>query len=187
MEWTALVPFRAGTAGKSRLESAIGSLHREQLALDMANHVMCVLSQVSAISTIMVLSNRPFDHPATALARDQGRGLNPEISAFRDSFGSGPLLVIHADLPLLATADIEAILEAAAGHGVALATDRLDEGTNAIALADGRQFSFQFGPGSRALHCASDEQMPVLRCPGLSADLDTPDDLAYLRQRGLPL
>ncbi len=185
MGWTALIPFRTGTGGKSRLEAVLDPAARERLAREMAHHVIDVLSPCREIDQIVVLSNKAFDHPAATFAHDAGRGLNPEISAFRDDFGPAPLLVIHADLPLLAQADVEALLEAATNHGIAMATDRAGEGTNAIALADGRSFAFRFGPGSRALHGAADERMPVLQRDGLSADLDTPDDLTFLRQHGL--
>jgi len=185
MGWTALMPFRTGTGGKSRLEAVLDAATRERLAREMAHHVIDVLSQCAEIEQIIVLSNKALDHPAATFALDAGRGLNPEISALRDDFGTAPLLVIHADLPLLAQADVDALLEAATGHGMAMATDRAGEGTNAIALADGRPFVFRFGPGSRALHGAADEQMPVLQRNGLSADLDTPGDLAFLRQHGV--
>ncbi|MGB3797436.1 MAG: 2-phospho-L-lactate guanylyltransferase [Alteraurantiacibacter sp.] len=185
MGWTALIPFRTGTGGKSRLEAVLDAATRERLAWEMAHDVIDVLSRCLEIERIMVLSNKAFDHPEATFALDAGRGLNPEISAFRDDFGPAPLLVIHADLPLLTKADVEALLEAATDHGIAMATDRAGEGTNAIALADGRPFVFRFGQGSRALHGAADEIMPVLQRVGLSADLDTPDDLSFLRQRGL--
>ncbi len=187
MGWTALIPFRTGTGGKSRLEAVLDSATRERLALEMAHHVIDVLSQCPAIERIVLLSNKAFDHPRTTFVLDRERGLNPEITAFRDDFGPSPLLVIHADLPLLAQADVEVLLQAATDHGVALATDRAGEGTNAIALADGRPFAFRFGPGSRALHCTSDERMPVLQRAGLSADLDTPGDLTFLRDQGLQI
>ena len=185
MGWTALIPFRTGTGGKSRLEAVLDAAKRERLAQEMAHHVIDVLSGCREIEQIVVLSNEGFEHPAATFALDAGRGLNQEISAFRDDFGTAPLLVIHADLPLLAEADVEALLEAATDHGIAMATDRAGEGTNAIALADGRPFAFQFGLGSRALHGAADERMPVLQRVGLSADLDTPGDLTFLRQRGM--
>jgi len=185
MGWTALIPFRTGTGGKSRLEAVLDAATRERLAREMAHHVIDVLSRCPEIEQIVVLSNETFDHPAVTFALDGGRGLNPEISAFCDDFGPAPLLVIHADLPLLAKADVEALLQTATDHGMAMATDRAGEGTNAIALADGRPFVFRFGPGSCALHCAADQKMPVLQRNGLSADLDTPGDLDFLRQHGV--
>lgn len=184
MAWTSLVPIRIGIAGKSRLETVLDAAAREKLAITMAHHVIDVLTRCPAIGSVTVLSNMRFPHPATTWAKDEGRGLNPEISAFREASGPAPLLVMHADLPLLEEADVEALLGAAVGHGIALATDRAGEGTNALALADLRPFDFRFGPGSRALHCVQDADMPVLQRCGLSADLDTPDDLAFLRERG---
>lgn len=184
MDWTALVPVRIGAGGKSRLGAVLDSRARADLACRMAHHVIDVLAQSSSIARIIVLSDKPFDHPSAGWAKDEGRGLNPEIAGFRRSSGDAPLLVIHADLPLLSCADVAALLRAGADHGAALATDRAGEGTNALALADGRPFDFRFGPGSRALHCTANPAMPVIHTTGTSADLDTPDDLAFLRQHG---
>jgi len=185
MAWTALIPFRNASTGKSRLEAVLDPAVRERLALSMAHHVIDVLARCPSIDRIVVLSNRPMDHPANVWAKDEGRGLNPEIAAFRAAFGTAPLLVIHADLPLLEGADVESLIHAASGHGIALATDRAGEGTNALAIDDGRPFDFRFGVGSRALHCAADPEMPVLERTGLSADLDTPRDLEFLKAQGL--
>jgi 2-phospho-L-lactate guanylyltransferase len=87
-------------------------------------------------------------------------------------------------LPLLEVGDVTRLLEIAAAEGIALATDRASLGSNALAIADGRAFAFRFGPDSRRLHSLQAPAMPVIEALGLSADLDTPEDLAFLRERG---
>ena len=114
-------------------------------------------------------------------------GLNAELAAWRAGQGASPLLVIHADLPLLDAGDIADLLDAAEASGIALATDRAGMGSNALAIADGRNFAFCFGVGSRALHVAQAPAMPVLATTGLAADLDTPDDAAFVEARGFTL
>lgn len=184
MKWTALVPIKQGSDGKSRLGAALAEDSRAALTARMADHVLKVLGKCDLIAETVILSPAPHEYPHARWAKDGGRGLNPEIARFREQFGAGPLLIIHADLPLLGVADVTALLEAAKHSGAALASDRAGEGTNALALADGRAFQFRFGPDSRALHCAQDPAMPVLQEAGLSADLDTPDDLEFLRRQG---
>lgn len=178
MSWTALVPLKLGPERKSRLAERLSQAEREDLADAVARHVLKTLSAVSAISRIIVLAPRAFGD--VELKKDSGRGLNAELSAARAEI-DGPLLVIHGDLPLLAVQDVDALLAAAPATGVAIAPDRYNGGTNAIALADGRAFNFAFGPDSRALHAAGATE--VVR-PGLSHDLDTPDDLDALWAAG---
>lgn len=184
MRWTALVPLRLGPVGKTRLGSALSNAERSVAVARMARHVLAILAQCPQIDERVVLTDRVPDMGETRCAEDRGRGLNREIAAFRDGFGPGPLLVVHADLPLVGVADVDSLLDTAERYGAALATDRAGTGTNALALADGRDFGFEFGPNSRALHCAQDADMPVVRSIGLAADLDTPSDLEFLRERG---
>lgn len=171
MSWTALVPLKLGPERKSRLAHRLSQAGREELADAVATHVLSTLNEIAAISRVIVLAPRPFGD--AEWKKDEGRGLNAELSAIRAEI-SGPLLVILGDLPLLAVQDVDALLAAATLTGVAIAPDRHGGGTNAIALADGRSFGFAFGPGSHALHAPGSTE--VLR-PGLSQDLDTPDDL----------
>ena len=187
MRWTALVPIKQGSGGKSRLSSVLSDDERCQLAARMSRHVLAVLNQCERVAETVILSPADLAVPETRWAQDQGRGLNPEIAAFRESFGAAPLLVIHADLPLLDTGDLDALLSEAERSGAAMATDRAALGTNALALADGRDFTFQFGTDSCTLHLAQDESMPVIQRTGLSADLDTVEDIEFLRGRGVDI
>ena len=150
----------------------------------MSRHVLDVLSRCEKVGKLIVLAAAKPEGTNLQWSQDHGRGLNREISAFRDVFGTAPLLIIHADLPLVSPSDVAALLEAAERHGAALATDRVGHGTNALALRDGRAFEFYFGPRSRFLHSDQDRDMPVLQCVGLSADLDTPEDIDFLNQYG---
>ena len=108
---------------------------------------------------------------------DEGRGLNAELGALVGKLARQPLLVIHADLPLLALEDIAALLTEAES-GCAIAPDREGGGTNAIALRDPTGFEFAFGPRSFARHLAAGGVgARVVRRTGLAMDIDTPDDL----------
>jgi len=62
-----------------------------------------------------------------------------------------------------------------------------DGGTNAILLPRDVPFTPRMGPGSLALHVeeAQREGVPahLYRSQGLASDLDTPEDLHWLRER----
>lgn len=150
------------------------------MALDMARHVMGELARVPELASLSLLAPEQPMWWHGSWVRDDGAGLNAEISRWRNGLGAHPMLVIHADLPLLRAEEVSTLLTRAAQHGVAMATDRAATGTNALAIADGRDFTFRFGPDSRALHVAQGSGIPVLADLGLMTDIDTPDDLAWL-------
>jgi 2-phospho-L-lactate guanylyltransferase len=182
-EWRVVVPIKQGRDGKSRLGAIMTGDARSNLAERMAAHVLSILQGCFERSQITILSpHRPVGWGG-GWTSDEGRGLNPELGAWRDAQGDAPVLIIHADLPLLAEDDVRALLDESA-QGAALATDRAGQGTNALAIADGRPLTLCFGANSRVLHCDQYPDMPVLHREGLMADLDTPDDARFIRDRG---
>tara|TARA_R110001606_G_scaffold210074_1_gene357593 strand:+ start:644 stop:1216 length:573 start_codon:yes stop_codon:yes gene_type:complete len=182
-DWRVLVPIKQGNDGKSRLGSMMGGDARSDLAERMAGHVLGVLQTCFVPSQITILSPRRPDGWKGGWSRDCARGLNQELTAWREDQERAAILIIHADLPLLTGEDVQTIVDAAGG-GAAIATDRAGQGTNALAIADGREFTFRFGADSCALHCEQYPQMPVLRRVGLMADLDTPDDAKFVGTLG---
>jgi 2-phospho-L-lactate/phosphoenolpyruvate guanylyltransferase len=182
-EWRVLVPMKQGNDGKSRLGSMLGEGERAGLAERMAAHVLKVLQSCFDAAQITILSPRCPDGWDGGWQRDQGRGLNPELTDWRKAQGGGAILIIHADLPLLSAEDVRELIKAAQ-DGAAIATDRAGEGTNAVAISDGRAFAFCFGAGSRVLHCRQYPDMAVLEREGLMSDLDTPEDARFISERG---
>ena len=182
--WRAVVPIKQGANGKSRLASVLSREERDALALRMALHVLAELEACAPIAEIAILSAAcPKWWPGT-WAVDRGQGLNAELGAWRGTAGKEPILIVHADLPLLRAAELDELLSIAGAQGIALATDRAGEGSNALAIADGRRFDFRFGPESRQLHARQAPGLAVLDLPGLTADIDTPEDLAFARAHG---
>ena len=182
--WHALVPIKQGANGKSRLASVLSREERDALALRMARHVLAELQNCAAIAEIAILStHRPEWWPGNSV-EDRGQGLNTELAAWRRSVGKVAVLIVHADLPLLRATEVDELLAVAAAQGIALATDRAGEGTNALAICDGRPFEFRFGPASRSLHTAQTDELAVLAPLGLASDIDTPEDLAFARANG---
>jgi 2-phospho-L-lactate/phosphoenolpyruvate guanylyltransferase len=118
----------------------------------------------------------PPDPPGLNGALDHAR-------AHLGGLGADRMLVVHADLPRLTAADVDAVL--GTGTEVAVATDRHDTGTNLLAVPlTPTGYRFRFGPGSRAAHeaeaAAHGLTSAVVRRPGTAADLDTLDDWTEL-------
>lgn len=184
IRWHALVPIKQGSNGKSRLAEVLSQEERDLLSLRMAKHVLSELGHCNGINTITILSNARPDWWSGSWVADCGLGLNEEINGWRQTCGANAILIVHADLPLLQAEDVRHILDIAETEGIALATDRASEGSNALAIADGRPFEFRFGPNSRRFHLAQSPEMTVVERISLSADIDTPDDLIFARKHG---
>lgn len=185
MSWTAIVPINYGREGKTRLAARLSPEQRARIAENMTRHVLQELSGVRDIASVRVLSALRPHFVSDQWIADQGRGLNAEIAAARGLFANEPVLFIHADLPFLQAEDVQALLDAAAHSGAAIAPDRHGLGTNALALADGRPFSPAFGANSFSRHKALLPDAAIVERTGLSFDLDEPEDLDLARARGL--
>lgn len=95
---------------------------------------------------------------------------------------SGSWMVVHADLPALATADV-VVAAQLADRGAVIAPSR-DGGTSLIGSNED-PIPFSYGPGSFRRHLsASRGETTILLRRGLALDLDRPWDLAALHRLG---
>ncbi|WP_336971796.1 2-phospho-L-lactate guanylyltransferase [Sphingobium aromaticiconvertens] len=188
MRWTAVAPLKLGPDRKSRLSPHMSLIERIALGNHMAAHVLAQLHRVQTIEKILILAPENVAVSGEHWVRDEGRGLNAELEALLPRL-EYPMLVIHADLPFLESADIEHLLARAEEAGSALAPDLHGRGTNAIALAKYQpQFAFAFGPESFARHRrVLGRDVAIVNRVSLSRDLDTKADLDYARVNGLPI
>ncbi|HEX8056513.1 MAG TPA: 2-phospho-L-lactate guanylyltransferase, partial [Novosphingobium sp.] len=117
-----------------------------------------------------------------AVLSDPGGGLNAAAKSALAQAEATRLIVIHADLPLVTSQDIELLAAAPAGT-IAIAPDRHGTGTNAISLPlpAAKGFSFAFGTDSFARHKAEADRIGLrleeIHSQGLARDVDEPDDL----------
>lgn len=188
MRWTAIMPLKLGPDRKSRLSPHVSPVERVSLSDHMAAHVLAQLHRVATIKTILILAPENVAASGEHWVRDEGRGLNVELEVLLLRL-EYPMVVIHADLPFLESADIEHLLARAEEAGSALAPDLHGRGTNAVALAKHQpKFAFAFGPDSFARHRrALGPDVAIVNRVSLSRDLDTKADLDYARVNGLPV
>jgi 2-phospho-L-lactate/phosphoenolpyruvate guanylyltransferase len=177
MKWLAIVPLNFGGHGKTRLAARLSAAQRGALIDRMARRVLRQLSMTPSIERIRVLSPVRPPFAADVWIRDAGRGLNAELVEARGQLSSPPTVFIHADLPFLAAHEVQALLEAAERSGAALAPDRREEGTNALALIGAAAFTPAFGRDSFSAHRGLLPDAAVVRSPGISFDIDAPEDL----------
>ena len=145
-----VVPFRA--SGKSRLgldDRARGALAHAML-LD-------VLSACLPLGTpLVVTDDRAGAELAVeigaAVCADPGGGQGPAVAAALDRLGSGPALVVNADVPSVTSRDLRTLAAATPPHGIALVA-AADGTTNALSLSSPSLFAPLYGQGSADRFC----------------------------------
>jgi len=183
----ALVALKAPAAAKGRLAETLTAAERSQLVGLMFDNVLHALRQARSIDGIAVVTAEPLQAEGVTVLDDPGLGLNEALTHAACELatrGISELLLLHADLPLVNGAEIDTMVAAGRRSGLAIAPDKLGQGTNALFITLPLQFTFRFGPRSFEHHLAEAalrqrEATPVM-LPGLAFDVDEPQDLARL-------
>jgi 2-phospho-L-lactate guanylyltransferase len=192
----ALVPLKDLVQAKSRLAGLLRPSERRALAQAMVEDVLAVLSCHPGINRVTLVSDDPG---AGLLANNYGidcwaesslgcSGLNAVIRQASERLLTNtdePLLVLHGDLPLLAAADISAVLRCQRQlAGLVIGCDLAGVGTNLLAFTRASVPRFRFGVDSCARHLASARRagvpVQVLQRSGIALDVDEPRDMQRL-------
>lgn len=193
MSCWALVPLKELSACKSRLAPYLPPSTRIQLVNMLLDHVIGALRRTPEIDHIVVVSpQRNHIAEDVQLFRRERMGLNEDLAYALNNVarrGATHAIVVPADLPLLGADDVSALLQAVPPAGVAIAPDRHDCGTNALAMELPTRLSLAFGDHSFANHlsqCRDSGCDPaVVRRTGWAFDVDEIEDLRELqRYRG---
>jgi 2-phospho-L-lactate guanylyltransferase len=175
-----LIPVKDFSVAKLRLAPALSPDKRAQLARAMAERVVRAARRLP----VAVVCD---DTAVADWARGLGalvvwapeRGLNHAVQdgvRHLAALGVAHVTVAHADLPLA-----DDLAEVGEWPGVTLVPDRLDDGTNVIALPTDCGFVFSYGPGSFGRHQAEAARLGmasrVVHSAALSWDVDLPADL----------
>lgn len=197
----AVVPVKPLRLAKSRLAKILTPEERQHFAEIMLRHVLKTLQSVPQITGTLVISR---DNHALAIAREynaktiQESG-TPELNkalmratSVIGSWRSEAILILPADLPLIAQQDVEKIVELGMDYpSVVLSTDRNKDGTNALLLRPPGIIDYAYGPGSFRRHAMMARDagaiVNVYESERLLHDIDLPEDIEnYVRliQRG---
>ncbi len=175
-----LIPLRSLHAGKLRLGDAVDDAERAALIESMADSVIAAAHDLDVLVVYEDSAVVPWAQERGARVLKPTRpGLNRAITEGRDhlrELGYGRAIVAHADLPyardlrVMITEDV-----------ITIAPDRHGDGTNVMCLPTSLDFSFAYGPGSFAAHCAIAADLGIepriIDAPDLAWDVDHPDDL----------
>jgi len=192
----AIVPVKPLRLGKSRLSGVLSDNERAILNRMFLEQTLDILRNTSAISQTLVVSRDPA---ALAIAREFGArtvledgtpNLNSALTRatmLARNYATRGVLVLPADLPLLHKEDLLEFFEHINKTPcVVITPDRHQSGTNALLMAPGGLITYDFGTGSFARHCElarkAGAHLEIVRNQNIELDLDTPDDLALLKQ-----
>jgi len=192
----AIVPIKPLNRSKSRLSPILNGEQREALSRKMLELTLTTLKQVSGITGILTISR---DNKALTLARAfnvqtvQESG-QPELNAALAratqavmAWNASRILILASDIPLMTVSDIEGILALARQdtRTVVIATDRREEGTNALLVAPPGLIPYRYGQDSFRMHVEEAAKVGVeariFRSPTISLDVDVPEDLVAYR------
>lgn len=189
----ALLPLKDLVAAKTRLAGLLSPSERRALVQAMAEDVLGVLAAHPLVDRILLLSDDPgapllaSAYSAQHVPEPEGAGGNLNALLSRVVYSHREVeqwLVLHADLPELAPADLDAALLAAATGEVVLGPDRVGQGSNLLAFPRDRVPGFAFGVDSCARHRAWAQEagipMRLLPLSGVARDVDSAADLREL-------
>ncbi len=188
MTTIAVLPVKSFARAKTR--TVLDEEARVELAERMATGVLQTLTEVRSLERVLVVTREPriaalaehvvpdpeeAGHSEAALL-----GVEAAVAA-----GARRVLLVPGDCPLIDADEVDALLDFA-DAGVTIVPDRHGTGTNALVLDPPRVMAPSFGPGSFARHAAlaraAGATVRVRHVPTLAFDVDTPDDVAALRQ-----
>jgi 2-phospho-L-lactate guanylyltransferase len=189
-----VLPVKSFGAAKQRLGSLLGSGSRHALAQAMFQDVVASLRKVEGIEQLVIVAAEPSvefsaEEQVVLLQDELQEGQSAAtLIGIRWALDEGfeRVLLVPGDTPLLAVAEVDALLAGAAADGTAvvIVPDRHGTGTNALLLAPPTAIEPSFGPDSLARHVAAAQAAAVShrveRVPSLSFDVDTSDDLTVI-------
>lgn len=197
-ETWALIAVKRFEFAKTRLAAALDPAARAALAEAMLEDVLTATAGSSALDGVLVVTSDPA---AAAIARRFGAtamndahdaGVNSAVNqGLRrlERWRAGRAIVVPADVPLLAGAEIDQVASALDRAKVVLTPADRDGGTNVLALSPVDAMDPAYGPDSLKRHIeaarAIGVEPRVLRLPGAGLDVDVPEDLGVLARRGV--
>jgi 2-phospho-L-lactate guanylyltransferase len=197
MDCWAVIPVKPFRAGKSRLAGLLGVDDRAALNRRLFGRVLTSTLAAFKPDRVMVVTADPLLLPLMRgqglhAVEDSGGGLNAALGlACRHATARGAraIAVLPSDLPGITADDVKALVANLKPTSCCvIAPDVQEEGTNALALTPAAFDFFRFGPNSFQAHLdlakTRDMTVRVVRRPGLTHDLDTPDEYRrYAKER----
>jgi 2-phospho-L-lactate/phosphoenolpyruvate guanylyltransferase len=196
----AIVPVKRLDRALMRLAGVLDTAARRELQEAMLADVLEACRSCDRLAGTIVVTSDPdaariaHGYAARVIAdHAPPRGIDAAVSlglAAATGDAVDAAVVLFADLPLLSAADLEALLDAEPRGPVTIAVSRDRTGTNALVLRPPSVMPPALGPGSLARHERRAAELGItmraIDLPGLTIDVDTPDDLSAFLRTGRP-
>jgi len=185
----AIIPVKRLDNAKSRLSPLLTDDERKQFCLKMLEDVLKTVKSTKGIDQTVVVSNDPeVSHVAknfdVAYIRERKTGLNEAVSEAVDwcvGRKATSILVLPADIPLVAPADLNRMLALGEKASMVISPSRSGKGTNALLLTPPDACPTFYGSCSfqRHLEEASKRRISFrrFRSQRIALDIDTVEDL----------
>jgi 2-phospho-L-lactate/phosphoenolpyruvate guanylyltransferase len=193
-----IIPVKPLNRAKSRLADVLTPEARARLSEFMFRRVLAAVSGIKTLAGVLVISR---DQHALAIARDHGAHTvqesgSPELNTALTratqvvlGWKGSAVLILPADLPLVTADDVQAIVDMGrADNTMVIATDAVQDGTNALFTRPAGMVTYQYGIGSFAKHTAQaralDATVRLYESERVALDIDVPGDLDRVRAHG---
>jgi 2-phospho-L-lactate/phosphoenolpyruvate guanylyltransferase len=190
-----LLPVKPFRAAKSRLATVLSDEQRFKLAHSLWLHTIQAIRKSRFSPPVMIISR---DEIALAYAREnriaywregEHQNLNESLASAVKAIqpkNVSSVLIVPVDLPLLTTTHLDELISKLPNQipSAAIVPDRRGEGTNILFLAPPELFPFHYGPHSFRYHQEAAQRVgvsiSVMEDPVFAADVDLPEDLAFI-------
>lgn len=195
MKIWAVVPIKPIRAAKSRLSPVLTTRQRADLAVNLLQNTLSILSGWESLAGTLVASADPavweiagqygveiFREPDVPGLNESLRRATEEI----DHLGAEGMLIIPGDLPYLDQSSLQKILDLASRPPLmVIAPDKRRHGTNAMLVSPTGAIPFCYGPDSFHKHqnAARLAHIPTYTVDqaSLAIDIDLPEDLLSIQ------
>jgi 2-phospho-L-lactate/phosphoenolpyruvate guanylyltransferase len=192
-----LVPVKSMDNAKQRLAEALDQPHRTQLAQAMLRDVLTAASGVASRVDVFLVTGDPS---ANAVAHEFGFRVIEDnrnesetaaiemATAWCVDRAYDTTAVIPGDIPLVTSAELNAVLDAAPAEGALFVPAYDRRGSNCVVRRPADLIPLRFGNDSFLPHCEAvrktGKPLVILELPGIGLDVDQPHELDLLLRRG---
>ncbi len=197
---SALLPVKDLDDAKQRLSPLLDAKERRLLFTAMFEDVLEALAGAASIAEVLVVTRHrdaralAERYGASTLGEARNLGQTSAVTLGTRSLsarGAAGMIAVPADIPLVRSEDIDALLAAhPPAPSVTIAPAGDDLGSNAVACSPPGVLPLRFGENSFRPHLARARALGiepgVVRRPRLALDIDTPADLRAFAARASP-
>lgn len=191
-----LIPVKNLTSAKQRLAEALDQSQRAQLAEAMLRDVMNATAGITGRLDVFLVTG---DLRARAMAAEFHFGVIEDTrnesetaaiqtaTALCEQQGYDTTVVVPGDIPLITSAELHQVLDAAPAEGAVFVPAYDRRGSNCILRRPASIIPLRFGNDSFLPHCEAMKKtgktLIILERPGIGLDIDNPHELELLVRR----